>query len=157
MAPVPIADDLFTGSGEESRLIGGKCKECGTFVFPVRTGCARCGAAAVERAPLSRSGTLWTWTSQGFPPKAPFRGEFAGTDPFEPWLVGVIELPGQLRVESLIVGCAQEDLAFGMPMRLVTTPFRTDEDGREIITFAFSPAGADAPAGADDAGGADHA
>ncbi|MEU5879189.1 OB-fold domain-containing protein [Spirillospora sp. NPDC047279] len=143
MAPVPIADDLFTWPDEAPRLIGGRCGECGTFVFPLRTGCARCGATAVERTRLSRSGTLWTWTTQGFPPKAPFRGEFFGTDPFEPWLVGVVELPGELRIETLIVGCAQEDLSFGMPMRLVTMPFRTDEDGREIITFAFSPEGAD--------------
>jgi uncharacterized OB-fold protein len=143
MAPVPIADDLFTWPADEPRLIGGRCAECGTHVFPLRTGCARCGAAAVERALLSRSGTLWTWTSQGFPPKAPFRGEFAGTDPFEPWLVGVVELPGELRVETLITGCGQDDLEFGMPMRLVTLPFRTDEDGRDIITFAFSPEGAE--------------
>jgi uncharacterized OB-fold protein len=105
-------------------------------------------AAAVERALLSRTGTLWTWTSQGFPPKAPFRGEFAGTDPFEPWLVGVIELPGQLRVESLITGCALDGLEFGMPMRMVTMPFRTGEDGEEIVTFAFTPEGTGGPEGA---------
>jgi uncharacterized OB-fold protein len=143
MAPVPIADDLFTWPDDQPRLIGGRCGECGTHVFPLRAGCARCGSAAVERAVLSGSGTLWTWTSQGFPPKAPFRGEFAGTDPFEPWLVGVIELPGQLRVEALITGCAQDDLEFGMPMRMVTTPFRTGEDGEQIITFAFTPEGAE--------------
>ncbi|MFD0851908.1 Zn-ribbon domain-containing OB-fold protein, partial [Actinomadura adrarensis] len=66
MAPVPIADDLFTWADDQPRLIGGRCKECGTHVFPLRGGCARCGSAAVERARLSPTGTLWTWTSQGF-------------------------------------------------------------------------------------------
>ncbi|MFA1541909.1 Zn-ribbon domain-containing OB-fold protein [Actinomadura monticuli] len=142
MAAVPIADDLLIwpdGPGGEPGLIGGRCAECAAYTFPLRAGCPRCGATAVERTPLSRTGTLWTWTTQGFPPKAPFRGEFAGTDPFEPWLVGVIELTGQLRVEGLITGCSRDELSIGMPMRVVTMPFRTDEDGREIITFAFSP------------------
>ncbi|GAA0571325.1 Zn-ribbon domain-containing OB-fold protein [Actinomadura livida] len=139
MPPVPIADDLFTWPDDEPRLIGGRCGECGAYAFPLRTGCPRCGATAVERTLLERSGTLWTWTSQGFLPKAPFNGQFASADPFEPWFVGVVELPGQLRVESILVGCPEDGPAIGMPMRLVTMPFRTDEDGREIVTFAFTP------------------
>lgn len=139
MAPVPIADDLLTWPDGELSLVGGRCADCGAFTFPLRAGCPRCGATAVARTPLNRSGTLWTWTTQGFPPKAPFRGEFAGTDPFEPWLVGVVELTGQLRVEGLITGCTPDELSIGMPMRVVTMPFRTGEDGSEIITFAFAP------------------
>ncbi|MEU8803113.1 zinc ribbon domain-containing protein [Spirillospora sp. NPDC048819] len=157
MTPVPIADDLFTWPDDEPRLIGGRCTECGTHVFPLRTGCAKCGGTAVERTLLARSGTLWTWTSQGFLPKAPFNGEFAATDPFEPWFVGVVELPGQLRVEAILVGCPEGGPAIGMPMRTVTMPFRTDEDGREVVTFAFTPEEGDMPVSPRTPGEADHA
>ena len=54
----------------------------------------------METVELAPRGTLWTWTIQGFPPKAPpYVGE---TDParFEPFGVGYVELPGQLKVEA---------------------------------------------------------
>ena len=139
MARQPIAEGLFTGPDDEPSLIGGFCLSCDTYTFPVRAGCPNCGATTVETRPLVRTGTLWTWTTQGFVPKEPFTGTFFATDPFEPWFVGLIELPGQLRLESILVGCDQETLQIGMPMRLVLTPFRTIGPGEEIVTFAFTP------------------
>jgi uncharacterized OB-fold protein len=144
----PIADDLFTWAEDNPALIGGCCQDCGAYTFPRRDGCPRCGATNVAACELSRTGTLWTWTSQGFLPKAPFSGTFM-SDPFEPWYVGLIELPGQLRVESILVGCTQDTLRIGMPMRLVTLPFSSDGAGDETVTFAFAPletGAADTPA-----------
>jgi uncharacterized OB-fold protein len=135
----PIADDLFTWPDSDPALIGGRCDECGKFTFPLREGCPYCGATAVRRHLLRREGTLWTWTSQGFLPKAPFSGQFADPDNFEPWYVGLIEIPGQLRVESLLVDCRTEDLDFGRPMRLAIVPFRRKEPDVEVVTFAFAP------------------
>ncbi len=135
----PIAEDLFTQS-EQPALLGGRCSECGAYTFPVRDGCPRCGAAAVERCELGSRGTLYSWTSQGFPPKAPFRGEWASRDKFAPWYVGLVEIPDTLRIEALLVGVEEKELEFDMPVRLVLTPFRTDPDtGDEIVTFAFTP------------------
>jgi uncharacterized protein len=131
----PIAEGLFTWPDDNPRLIGSCCS------FPVRTGCPACGGTALAERLLAQTGTLWTWTSQGFAPKAPFTGTFFATDPFEPWFVGLIELAGQLRLESLLVGCAQDSLRIGMPMRLVLMPFAATAAGDEIVTFAFTPAG----------------
>jgi uncharacterized protein len=139
MAARPIAEGLFTWPDDDPRLIGSCCRDCGAYSFPVRTGCPACGSTALEERFLERTGTLWTWTSQGFPPKAPFTGTFFATDPFEPWFVGLIELDGQLRLESLLVGCSQDTLRIGMPMRLVLMPFAAADDD-EIVTFAFTPA-----------------
>jgi uncharacterized protein len=138
----PIADDLFTWPDENPSLIGSRCEACGTYTFPLRTGCPHCGATNMRKCHLERTGTLWTWTSQGFVPKPPFAGTFMA-EPFEPWYVGLIELPGQLRVESILVGCDQDTLQIGMPMRLVTLPFRSDSEGGEVVTFAFTPAAAE--------------
>ena len=139
MSRVPIAEDLFTLS-DEPTLLGGVCGTCGAYTFPIREGCPRCGATAVTRCELGRRGTLYSWTSQGFVPKAPFRGEWGSREVFEPWYVGLVEIPDTLRVEALLVDVQEKDLAFDMPLRLVLTPFRTDpETGDEIVTFAFTP------------------
>jgi len=135
----PIADGLFTWSDGEPSLIGGQCKACDRFTFPLRDGCPSCGAVGVQRCLLGQHGTLWTWTSQGFLPKPPFAGQFADPDNFVPWYVGLIEIPGQLRVESLLVDCGADDLEFGRPMRLVIVPFRHVEPDVEVVTFAFAP------------------
>jgi len=140
MAARPIAEGLFTWPDRDPSLIGGCCRDCGAYSFPIRTGCPGCGGTALEERLLERTGTLWTWTSQGFAPKAPFTGTFLVTDPFEPWFVGLIELDGQLRLESLLVGCTQDTLRIGMPMRLALMPFAATADGEEIVTFAFTPA-----------------
>jgi uncharacterized OB-fold protein len=130
----PIADGLFTWPDPEPSLIGGRCTECGRYTFPLRPGCPSCGAQAMEQELLARQGTLWSWTSQGFAPKLPYVGEFK-----QPWYVGLVELPGQLRLESVLVDCDQASLEIGQPMRLVITPFRHTETGDEIVTFAFQP------------------
>ena len=89
---------------------------------------------------LGDRGTLYSWTSQGFPPKAPFRGEFGAKEGFTPWLIGLVEIPGMLRVEALLSDISEGTVAIGMPLRLVLVPFRTDaETGLEIVTFAFAP------------------
>jgi uncharacterized OB-fold protein len=139
MGGTPIAEGLFTWPSDEPRLIGGRCGACGALSFPVRTGCARCGSTDVTQHELGSRGTLWTWTSQGFVPKEPFAGN-VGTGPDAlPWYVGLVELPGELRVESLLVDVSEDILRIGMPVRLVVVPFRRDEDGDELLTFAFTP------------------
>jgi len=141
VATVPISEGLFTWPADEPALIGGQCPGCGAVTFPLRTGCPRCGTVDLERHLLGRTGTLWSWTSQGFLPKAPFTGQFVPAEGFEPWFVGVVELPGELRLESILAGCTQDTLRIGMPLRLVMMPFRTDHLGNEVVTFAFAPEG----------------
>jgi uncharacterized OB-fold protein len=56
-----------------------------------------------------------------------------------PFGVGYVELPGQVRVETRLTECDPGVLTPGMEMELVVVPFRTDEDGNEVVTFAFRP------------------
>jgi uncharacterized OB-fold protein len=135
----PIAADLFTWPSAQPQLIGAKCGHCGAVSFPVRAGCPRCGTTGPERHLLGRRGTLWTWTSQGFVPKAPFDGTIGVGAQSLPWFVGVVELPGELRIEGLLRGVGADTVEIGMPMRLVVVPWRTGADGRPVLTFAFEP------------------
>ena len=40
-------------------------------MFPRQRGCPKCMFDEQEDVALARRGTLWTWTVQAFPPKAP--------------------------------------------------------------------------------------
>ncbi|MEN3357170.1 MAG: uncharacterized protein V7637_1152 [Mycobacteriales bacterium] len=152
MATLPLTEGLFTWPDADPVLLGGQCPACSAITFPTRSGCPRCGSTGLTEYRLAKTGVLWSWTSQGFMPKAPFVGEFASSEPFEPWFVGVVELPGELRLESILVGCTQATLRIGMPMRLDIMPFRIDDAGNQIVTYAFRPAPVTAPTDTKEAG-----
>jgi uncharacterized OB-fold protein len=88
---------------------------------------------------LPRRGRLWAWTTQEFPPPSP---PYAGAtdESFVPYGVGYVQLGDEVKVESRLTRC--DGLRIGMEMELVLVPFRTDDAGNEIVTFAFRPAGA---------------
>lgn len=121
-----IAPGLWTDEAEP-RLIGGRRKNDGRIVFPMPEGDA---GEAYQQVSLSRTGTLWSWTIQGFEPKEPY----AGPKPFRPFGVGYVELPGEVIVETRLT--TTEGLRIGMPVELVIEDF---DGGRS--TFAFAPVG----------------
>ncbi len=124
-ALTPVAPGLWTDEAEP-RLIGARRGD-GEIVFPVPDGDA---AALVEPVALSRRGTLWSWTTQGFEPKEPY----SGPQPFQPFLIGYVELPGEVIVETRIVDANPADLIIGMPMEFAIILF---DDARS--TYAFRP------------------
>ena len=136
---VPVSDHLFTWPSDSPRLIGSRCVDCDNHMFPTQNECPRCTGSTTETVELSNRGTLWTWTIQGYPPKSP---PYAGnSDPktFEPYGIGYIELPGQLKVESRLTLNKPEDLEIGMEMEMTMVPLYTNDDGEEVVTFAFGP------------------
>lgn len=139
MVQVSINEYIMELDGQKPVLKGVKCKDCGNHVFPVQNGCPKCAGADMEPVSLGNRGTLWAWTIQGFPPKAPpYLGE---TDPskFKPYGVGYVELPGEVKVEARLTESDPAMLKTGMEMELVLDPLTVDEDGNEVVTFAFSP------------------
>ena len=131
---VAVADGLLTGSVEAPELIGSQCRRCGVVAFPRQSSCAACTSTDVQERRLARRGTLWTWTIQCFPPKSPPYGGAA--DDFEPFGVGYVELPGEVRVEARLTEADPARLRIGMPMELtlIQAPGR---DG--VMTYAFRP------------------
>lgn len=136
MPAEPIAEGLFTWPAGEPRLIASRCRDCGVVTFPAQGSCPACPSVDVEERLLGRTGTLYTWTVQGFRPKPPY----AGPEEFEPYGVGYVELPGEVRVEARLTVADPGRLRIGMPMELVTVPFG------DRVTYAFAPADG-APAG----------
>ena len=134
---IPIEEGLFTWPSEAPALIGGKCPACGELHFPVQENCPACAGRSVDTVHLSRRGTLWTWTVQSFPPPVPpYVGD---VERFEPFGVGYIALPEGLYVEARLTENDAAKLRIGMDMEMTAVPFGVDEEGREIMTFAFRP------------------
>lgn len=131
-----VDDSLLTETPEGPALLGSRCTECSAHTFPRQGGCPRCTGTAMEDVPLARTGTLWTWTVQGFRPKPPY----TGTPAYEPYGVGYIELADQLLVEARLTESEPDRLWIGMPMEIVISPFRdAADDGGPTHTFAFAP------------------
>ena len=68
------------------------------------------------------------------PPKSPpYAGE---RDAFEPYGVGYVELPGEVRVETLLTVDDPHELQIGMPMELTLVPA---PGASGAMTYAFRP------------------
>jgi uncharacterized OB-fold protein len=117
----PVAPDLIAGTSSAPVLLGSECERCGTVAFPKQGACPRCTSTEVRERRLSRRGTLWTWTVQRFRPKSP---PYAGDEEkeFEPYGVGYVELPGELRVEARLTESDPARLGIGMEMELTLIP-----------------------------------
>jgi uncharacterized protein len=138
MAQRSVAEGLFEWPSAEPWLCGSRCETCCFITFPSQDSCPSCGGDHVGPTTLSRTGTLWTWTRQRFQPKnPPYLGREPAND-FVPYGVGFIELP-EGRVEARLAGDVDQEPRIGMPMELTVVPFTTDEDGTEVLTFAFRP------------------
>ena len=140
MAQVPVAEGIFTFPSDDPQLIGSACRACGMVTFPAQDSCPRCAATEMDQHLLARKGRLWAWTTQDFPPPSPpYLG--AGGRDFVPFSVGYVDL-GDVKVETRLTEPDPTALAPGLEMQLVLVPFRTDDDGNEVLTFAFEKVGA---------------
>ena len=135
---IPIHHGLFTWPAERPELIGSRCQSCAEVAFPAQMSCAACTGDRTEEIRLSRTGTLWTWTIQHFPPPVPFLGP-TDRESFVPFGVGYVELPEGIRIEGRLTLCDASKLEIGMDMELCLEPFIEDDEGRERMTFAWRP------------------
>jgi len=132
-----LAPDISTWPDDNPRLIGSRCGSCGATAFPAQPRCPTCSAGDTSELLLPRHGTLVAWTTRGFPPGAPHRGPTG--EAFVPFGVGLVELEDVIRVEGRLTENDPAKLEFGMDVELTMVPFTTDDNGSEIVTFAFKP------------------
>ena len=125
---VLIRDDIFTEGMDGTTLLASRCKSCGKVFFPKLQFCANCFSVEMEDTPLSRRGTLFTFTIT-YMPSAHFEPPFAN---------GYVDIVEGARVFAPLV--IQEDKPFkiGMEMELVVdTLWREGE--KEIVGYKFRP------------------
>lgn len=143
---VPAVEGWYT-LDDEPHLIGVCCAGCGTYVFPPRSGACPnpgCNSDDLRETPLSRVGTVWSYTENRYAPPPPYKA----AEPFEPYALVAV----QLEKEGIIVlgqapkGVLAADLKVGLPMQLETDVLysETADDGTvtDHIVYVWAPAGA---------------
>ena len=135
---VPVAEGLFTWPAANPALLGSRCQDCGIATFPAAESCMACSGQNVSVEELPGRGTLWTWTVQQFMPKTPYKSNET-METFKPYGVGYLELPGGVRVEGRLTENDPGKLHIGMEMDVVFEPYRTEDNGDEVINFFFRP------------------
>jgi uncharacterized OB-fold protein len=133
MAPtrVLVRDGLFTD--DPPALLGSQCDACGAHHFPRHDTCPYCATEGARAVTLSNHGILWSWTAVTAPPPG-----YRGTTPYG---MGVVELPEGIRVITRLTESDPAHLESGQPVDLQVVPLHTDDEGREVLTFAFAPSG----------------
>lgn len=135
---VPVAAGLFEGTGARTRLLGTRCTGCATVYFPRAQACRNpaCPRGPLDDVALPREGRLYSYTVQAYRPPPLFR-----MDGWAPYALGLVDLPGGLRVMGMLTGCSSEDIRIGMPVAVTTGVLYRDAQGREVLTYQFCPAG----------------
>ena len=120
------------------QLTGGKCPACGTYVFPPRANnCPNpaCDSDELAQVPLSRRGTLWSYTENRYAPPPPY----PAPDPFGPFAVAAVQLAdeGIIVLGKVVEGTLAADLKIGMEMELATMTLYVDDDGVQRTVYAW--------------------
>ncbi len=147
--PVPAIDGWFTvpepGSDEPPALLGSRCTSCGTYVFPATaTYCPNpsCPGHEFEPVPLSRTGTVWSYTDARYQPPPPF---VVPGEAFEPFGLAAVELAdeGLVVMGQLVPGVGVDDVAVGDRVELVLGTLFSDDD-HDYLVWRWQPVDADA-------------
>jgi uncharacterized OB-fold protein len=139
----PAAPGWFTLDGAAPRLIGSRCRACGTYFFPKESFFCRnpvCASSELEEVPLSPRGRLWSYTNNCYAPPPPY----VASDPFQPYAVAAVELERERMVVlgQVEAGVAVEQLEVGMEMELALGTLFEDAE-REVVIWKWRPVAAE--------------
>jgi hypothetical protein len=136
---VPAVEGWFTMDESSPALLGARGRESGSYFWP--TAVAVSGnphAPGEEREPveLSRTGRLWSWTTNHYPPPEPY----VAPDPFVPYTVCAVELERERMVVlgQLATGADPARLEVGMEMELVLGSLFSDDE-HEYVVWQWAP------------------
>jgi uncharacterized protein len=120
-----IRDDLFKMTPDGIVLVGNKCPQCGAAFFPKAEFCTQCLNKELEELPLSKRGTLYSYTITRVP---------VGRYPI-PHAVGMITLPEKIRITVPLI-ISEEDFKIGEEMEMEISTLWTEED-HDVIGYKF--------------------
>ena len=135
--PVPAlgAEGWFTTEGTEPALLGQRCSTCGTYVFPrAGFGCPNpaCPGTEFAEVPLSRRGTLWSYTDARYQPPAPYVVPGGEHEPFAIAAVHLVE-EGLVILGQVVAGVSVDDLTVGQEMEVVVDVLFSDEEHDHLV------------------------
>jgi uncharacterized OB-fold protein len=123
---------LKVGQGEgEGVLLGIRCRGCGDAFHPVRATCASCFSEDVEEVDLGTKGRILTYTVSHV--------QMPGSPVAPPFVTAVVEMPGAVRLLSLITDIDPNRVEIGQEVNLYFFKAGEDEDGTAVTAYAFKP------------------
>ena len=127
--------NLFNEEAGEAHLLGSRCRTCGTPYFPRSDRCHNpdCQVSYVEETRFGPGGTLCSYSVQNYPPPPPARYD----EPYEPYVLGVVDLDDGLRVVGRMAEKDPTSLQVGSEVEVVLGTICHDDDGTEIISWMF--------------------
>jgi len=136
---VPAVEGWFTTDPVAPALLGSRCASCGTYAFPRETFFCRnpaCDGTDFEEVPLSRRGTVWSYTDARYTPPAPY----VAADPYVPFCIAAVELAEEKMVVmgQMVGDVTVADLAVGDPVELVVDVLYEDDD-HEYLVWKWRP------------------
>lgn len=133
----PISALSFHKFLNEEKLMGSKCKKCGTLFLPPRPVCFECYSREMEWVEMKGKGKLLTFTVIYVGP--PWMVA-EGYDRKHPYASGVVELEEGVRIDARIEGINTtnpETVKIGTPL---TVDFIHSGEGENAKTYlAFKP------------------
>jgi uncharacterized OB-fold protein len=136
---VPAIEGWFATDADGPHLLGSRCAKCRSYFFPAESMYCRnphCAGTEFDAVPLSRTGTVWSFTEHFYQPPEPYRSP----DPFEPYTVAAVELAEEKMVVlgQVAKGVAHGELKAGMPVELVLETLYED-DASEYVVWKWKP------------------
>ncbi|RNL63383.1 hypothetical protein EFK50_14220 [Nocardioides marmoriginsengisoli] len=116
--------------GPPARLVANECTNCGARFVDRRNACAACSATEFRRSPLPDVGELVSFTVV----------HVAAPGLEVPYVAAVVDCGGTwVRTNLVDAGFDPTQIELRAPVRLVTFPVGTDDQGTTAIGFGFAP------------------
>jgi uncharacterized OB-fold protein len=120
--------ELMTKFLEElknNRLMGTRCKKCGSRYLPPRAHCA-CGSKEIEWCEAPKKGKLLTYTIVAFPPESMAK--------YAPYILAIAELEDGSRLLAHLTDVTPKNLTVDMPLQVVPHQISADR-----LAYKFKP------------------
>ena len=114
------------------RLVASYCENCSKYYYPPREICPRCRNKDLKNVDINGEGKLLTFTVIRSPP--------ADFESLSPYIMGLVEVDGKIRVIARIVDVEPEELRIGMSLEPTVRRYRVNgKDGIIQYGIAFRP------------------
>ena len=110
-------------------IIASECADCQKRVFPPTDLCPECLGENMTRFPLSRRGTLYSWSVVHAAPK----------DWRLPFVAAYVDLPEGVRVFAHMVDVDPVALVMDMTVEVCMAKLGTDAAGAPLESYSFVP------------------
>ncbi|MCR2811325.1 MULTISPECIES: Zn-ribbon domain-containing OB-fold protein [unclassified Microbacterium] len=113
-----------------------KCAACARTQYYYRAHCSHCWSSEIEDLPSSGRGTVWTFS-------VVYRNATPEYNEDVPYVVGLVELEGGVKMLSKIVGGDPEAVDFGTPVQVI---FARSPSGQNVPLFTVVESSPEEPA-----------